>query len=253
MALGFWKDGRRWAYSITYDEGLRDILEYALPAHREFGIPGHVCLVASQIGVPRDVPGSSYNGMMVLSEDEIRELVQQGWGVSCHSMTHSAITKENADYEVYESKSVLEERLGIPVDIFCVPGNNDSYPPSIPAARRAGYKAIMTIYDEVNTPQTDLMRLCRVPLHTQYPPPFYSAFDPYKRIHQAIDLGGWIIDYCHCPIPGKPIHPWKDCTLEQLVERFETITRIGGDDVWLAEPGEVVRYILERRRTGDSQ
>ncbi|NCO93253.1 MAG: hypothetical protein GW880_18220, partial [Armatimonadetes bacterium] len=61
-----WKDGKRWVYSITYDEGCAALLEHAVPLHREYGIPGHVCFVASQVGVVRDVPGSSYDGMMIL-------------------------------------------------------------------------------------------------------------------------------------------------------------------------------------------
>ena len=243
-----WKGGKRWAYSITYDEGCRALLEHALPVHRRYGIPGHVCLVASQVGVPRNVPGSSYDGMMILSREELRMLSREGWGTSCHSMTHAATTPENAEVEVAQARKVLEDATGLPVRLFCVPGNNDGYPPALSVAARAGYRAILTLYDDVNTPETDLMRLCRVPIHVEYPPPFYSRFDPYKRIHQAIDRGGWIIDYCHCPLPGRAIHPWKDCTLEQLEERFATVRRIGGEDVWLAEPNEVVEFLSERRR-----
>ena len=51
-------------------------------------------------------------------------------------------------------------------------------------------------------------------------------------------------------MPGKPIHPWKDCTVEQLAERFETVRRLGGDEVWLAEPNEVVEYIRMSREKG---
>ena len=242
-----WPHGKRWVYSITYDEGCAALLEHAVPVHRRFGIPGHVALLASQIGVPRNVPGSSYDGMMILSRDQIHALAREGWGVSCHSMTHVWIVAENAECEVVESRRVLEETLGMPVRIFCVPGDNSGYPASLAVAARAGYHAILTIYDDVNTPQTDLMRLCRCPLHTEYPPPFYSAFDPYKRLHQAMDCGGWAIDYCHCPMPGKAIHPWKDCTLEELAERFATVRRVGGDDVWLAEPNAVVEYLRTAR------
>jgi peptidoglycan/xylan/chitin deacetylase (PgdA/CDA1 family) len=239
-----WPHNKRWVYSITYDEGCEALLEHALPVHRRIGVPGHVALVASQIGVPRDVPGSSYDGMTILSRDQIHMLAAEGWGVSCHGMTHAAITPETAEYEVVKARQTLEDALGMPVGMFCVPGNNDSYPAARDVAERAGYRAVMTIYDDINTTSTDLMRLCRCPLHTEYPPPFYSAFDPYKRLHQAIDAGGWVIDYCHCPMPGAPVHPWKDCTLEQLAERFETVIRVGGDDVWLAEPNEVVGFLL---------
>ncbi len=242
-----WKNGKRWVYSITYDEGCADLLKHALPLHRKFKIPGHVALVASQIGVPRNVPGSSYHGMMILSKEELQMLGAEGWEVSCHSMTHATITDQNAQFEVVESRKVLENSLGRPVTMFCVPGDNTCYPPALAVAREAGYNSIMTIYDQVNVFDTDLYRLGRCPLHTEFPPPFYSMFDPYKRIHQAIDLGGWIIDYCHCPMPGKPIHPWKDCTTAELEKRFETVVRVGGNDVWLAEPNEVVAYLLKQR------
>jgi len=246
-----YKNGKRWVYSITYDEGCADLLKYALPIHRQFGIPGHLALVATQIGVPRNVPNSTYDGMMILSKNEIHMLRDEGWNVSCHSMTHDFINEGNAQYEVVDSKKALEDALQIPVSMFCIPGDNDNYPASKAVAEKAGYNSILTIYDEVNKIDADLYRLGRCPLHSEYPPPFYSAFDPYKRIHQAIDCGGWVIDYCHCPMPGKPMHPWKDCTTEELAERFETVLRLGGDEVWLAEPNEVVSYLLEQRKENE--
>jgi hypothetical protein len=200
--------------------------------------------VSSQIGVPRNVPGSSYHGMMILSKAEIHGLVREGWGVSCHSLTHCGVTDENAQTEVVEAKRVLEEALELPITIFTVPGTNDGHPPARKVAAQAGYKAILTIYDRVNTQDSDRMSLGRVPLHTEYPGPFFSVFDPYKRIHQAIDWGGWIVDYCHCPMPDKPIHPAKDCTTQELEERFQKVKEIGGNDVWLAEPNEVVNWLL---------
>jgi hypothetical protein len=242
-----WKDGKRWVYSITYDEGCAALLDHALAVHRRHGVPGHVALVASQVGVPRDLPGSSYHGMMILTRDELNALASEGWGISCHSMTHCGVREDNAQYEVVESKGVLENATGMPVSMFCVPGDNTGFPASRDVAAQAGYTSIMTIYDRVNPSDCDLLALGRVPLHTEYPAPFFSVFDPYKRLHQAMDSGGWVIDYCHCPMPGKPIHPAKDCTIEELDERFETVRCVGGDDVWLAEPNEVVEYLLQTR------
>jgi len=235
-----WKHGKRWAYSISYDEGCADLLKFALAIHRRYGIPGHIAFVASQVGAARNVPGSSYDGMMILSKDEFQCLRKEGWGASCHGMTHALIDDQNVHYELYQSREVLTNALDYPIRLFCLPGDNTHFPIVHEHAARAGYRGNLTIYDEVNTERTDPMRLGRCPLHTQYPPPFFSAFDPYKRIHQAIDLGGWIIDYCHCPMPDKPIHPHKDCTTAELEERFKTIRRVGGEDVWIAEPNEVM-------------
>ncbi len=242
-----WKDGKKWVYSITYDEGCEDLLKYALPLHRKYGVPGHVALVASQVGVPRNCPGSSYDGMMILSKAQLHDLFQEGWGVSNHSLTHCGVTLENGGREVLEARQVLEETLGMAVPMFCVPGDNTGLPGALKYAEEAGVTSILTIYDRVNTRDTDLLHLGRVPLHTEYPGPFYSVFDPYKRIHQAIDAEGWIIDYCHCPMPDKPVHPAKDCTTQELEQRFEKVCEVGGDEVWLAEPNEVVDWILEQR------
>ena len=243
-----WKNGKKWVYSITYDEGFRLLLDHALPVHRRCGVPGHLALVASQIGVPRDVTGSTYNGMMILSVDEIAVLREEGWGVSCHGMNNVRITEGNLDEELAQSRERLAAALSYPVTMFCLPGDNGHFPIVHANAAAAGYHANLTLYDRINTIDSDLLSLGRVPLHTEYPPPFYSAYDPYKRIHQAIDHGGWIIDYCHCPMPGKALHPWKDCTLEELERRFSTVLEIGGSDVWLAEPNEVVEYIVEMRQ-----
>lgn len=243
-----WKYGKQWVYSITYDEGCELLLKHALPIHRKYNIPGHVALVASQIGGPHNVPGSSYDGMMILNRDELQMLVREGWGISCHGMNHIRITEDNVKEELFRSRSLLEEATGMPVTMFCLPGDNAHFQIVHDRGPAAGYVANLTIYDRVNSFDSDLMALGRVPLHTEYPPPFYSAYDQYKRIHQAIDAGGWIIDYCHCPTPGKAIHPSKDCTIEQLEERFATVCRIGGDDVWLAEPNEVVEHLLNQSR-----
>jgi peptidoglycan/xylan/chitin deacetylase (PgdA/CDA1 family) len=242
-----WKEGKSWVYSITYDEGCADLLKYVLPLHRKYGIAGHICLVASQIGVRRHVGSSSYNDMMILSKAEIRMLCKEGWGVSCHGMNHVMINDENIEEELYKSRLLLEKTLEMPIKIFCLPGDNSHHEIVKTHAEDAGYDAVLTIFDRINLLKSDLLAIGRCPLHTEYPPPFYSRYDPYKRIHQAIDHNGWIIDYCHCPMPGKPIHPAKDCTTEELEERFSTILKIGGNDVWLAEPTEAVEYILSKK------
>ena len=87
------------------------------------------------------------------------------------------------------------------------------------------------------------MKLGRVPLVSEFPPPFFSRFDPFRRIQQAAQSGGWIIDYCHCPMPGGPVHPAKDCALEELEQRFAAVLQLGGRDVWLAEVNEVVAHL----------
>ena len=137
-----WKDGKKWVYSITYDEGCEDLLKHALPLHRKYGVPGHVALVSSQIGVPRNCPGSSYDGMMILSKAQLRDLFAEGWGMSCHSLTHCGVTLENGPREVVEAKQVLEHALDMAVPMFCVPGDNTGHPGALKYAAEAGFTSI---------------------------------------------------------------------------------------------------------------
>ncbi len=86
----------------------------------------------------------------------------------------------------------------------------------------------------------------RVPIHERYWGVFDSAFDAHKRIRQAQDAGGWIVDYCHCPLE-KAVHDYKDCTAAHHRERLEAIVSEGGDRCWYANPDEVVDYRYMRR------
>jgi len=236
-------NGKKWAYSITYDEGCSLLLKHVLPLHRKYNIPGHIALVANEVGKKRNIRGSHYNGLNILNKHQIQSLVKEGWGVSCHSLTHRKITNVNARDEMLSSKIKLENLLELNINIFCIPSNNDSFPVVKSHAKKFKYSAVMTIYDNINLINGNLLKLNRIPLHSYYPKPFYSAFDPFKRIIQAKRRNGWIIDYCHCPTPGKPIHPNKDCTLEQLEARFKAIAEFNDNDLWLEEPNKIVKFL----------
>ena len=239
-----WKYGKRWVYSITYDEALVELHRFAIPIHEECGIPGHVEAVASQLGQVRAIGTSSYNGFHHMSGGEMRELVDLGWGVGNHSWSHEVITPETVEQEVGHAKTVLEDAVGAPVDLYCAPGNNANMADHVlEACRRHGYLGAMSLTDALNRPGDELFWINRTALHDHYYAPFFSEYDPYRNIRHAQADGGWIIDYCHCPLE-EPVHPNKDCTHVQLRRRFETILSEGGSDVWCAVPEEVVYYHL---------
>ena len=67
-----WKYGKRWVYSITYDEALADLHRFAVPMHEEYAIPGHVELLVGQMGEIRKAGNSSYNGYRHMNAGELR-------------------------------------------------------------------------------------------------------------------------------------------------------------------------------------
>ena len=242
-----WKYGKRWVYSITYDEALADLYRFAIPMHEEYGIPGHVEVVVGQMGEIRNIGNSSFNGYRHMNADELRDLLARGWGVGNHSWSHEIITPETVDREIGEAKQVLEVALSESIILYCSPGDNTNMADHVlEACRRYGYLGAMSLTDALNLPDDELFWINRTPLHDHYYPPFYSAYDPFRNVRQAQETQGWLIDYCHCPLETA-VHPNKDCSEAQLRQRLETVRAEGGDTVWCAVPEEALSYHLMRR------
>ena len=242
-----WKYGKRWVYSITYDEALADLHRFAVPMHEEYGIPGHVEVVVGQMGEIRNIGNSSFNGYRHMNRTELRDMLARGWGVGNHSWSHEVITPDMVDREIGQAKAVLEEALGESIIFYCSPGDNTNMADHVlEACRRYDYLGAMSLTDALNLPGDELFWINRTALHDHYYPPFYSAFDPYRNIRHAQEVQGWIIDYCHCPLETA-VHPNKDCSEAQLRRRIETVLSEGGDAVWCAVPEEALSYHLMRR------
>ena len=186
-----WKYGKRWVYSITYDEALADLHRFAIPMHEEFGIPGHVEVVVGQMGEIRNIGSSSFNGYRHMNADELRDLLARGWGVGNHSWSHEVITPDTVDKEIGHARQVLEEALGEPIILYCSPGDNTNMADHVlEACRRYGYQGAMSLTDALNLPGDELFWINRTPLHDHYYPPFYSAYDPFRNIRQAHATAG---------------------------------------------------------------
>lgn len=250
-----WKGGCTFAYSITYDEGFEDLLAHALPVHRRYGIPGHLVMVAGQLGQIRRVPSSTYDGLYRhLSGSQLRELLQEGWSVGDHSLTHGDLNQDPFG-EVITSKRILEEAIGEPVNLFHLPGADFSYAPAARLIDQAGFLAVFFCDDRVNESDPDLMSLGRCLVYVREGQPWHAlydlfprVYDPYHRLHEARASGGWLIDVTHLVAPDPPAL-WKDTTPALLEARFDCLRRVGAGAEWAAEPKEIVDYILMRRAT----
>lgn len=238
-----WRGAKRWVYSITFDEALVDLHRFAVPILEEYHCPGHLEVVVGQMGEVRKIFDSSYNGMRHMNAAELREMLAMGWGVGNHSWSHTLLNHANFDRELGQARQVLEDAIGEPVTIYCSPGNNENMSEDVlDSCRELGYLGAMSIYEALNRPEDrNLMWLNRVYLHENGPITHDAEFDPFRKILHAIKDGGWIIDYCHCPLE-QAVHPRKDCSAAQLRQRLQAVTEYGKEDVWLGKVEEVVDY-----------
>src|SRR2546422_7333052 len=97
--------------AITFDDGMRNNHEVALPILQELGIPATVYVTIGFIGGASPWIAAGGDGAMMTAE-QLRELAGAGWELGAHTMTHpdmSALDYDACLKEICESRNALEE------------------------------------------------------------------------------------------------------------------------------------------------
>jgi peptidoglycan/xylan/chitin deacetylase (PgdA/CDA1 family) len=110
---------------LTFDDGYRDLAQYAFPILEKHGFRATVFVVTDLIG--RDDEWLRCDGkspQALLTADEIRYWAARGIEFGAHSCSHADLTKLSPaalDHEVVGSRRALEALLGKPVRCFAYP------------------------------------------------------------------------------------------------------------------------------------
>jgi peptidoglycan/xylan/chitin deacetylase (PgdA/CDA1 family) len=129
-----------------------------------------------------------WDGLMTWAQ--IEALAEQGHEIGSHSMTHSLLPQcsdDELEYEVGESKRVLESRLGVEAESFCYP-NGDCDARTIDAVRRAGYRQAVTTRWGSNAPGCDPFTLRRCDMDASHVADRRGAMSAARL---AWRLSGW--------------------------------------------------------------
>ncbi|HTF58030.1 MAG TPA: polysaccharide deacetylase family protein [Planctomycetota bacterium] len=141
------REGRpipRGAVAVTFDDGYRDLMEFALPVLKEFRIPAAFFMVTGGIGATdawnkiEGVPNEP-----IMSWDDLKRLRDEGMTIGSHSATHEVLDglpESRLREEVEGSRRLLQERLGVPVRHFAYPQGRFS-PAAEAAVKAGGYDA----------------------------------------------------------------------------------------------------------------
>jgi peptidoglycan/xylan/chitin deacetylase (PgdA/CDA1 family) len=105
---------------ITFDDGFRDFYTHAFPVLTRYGFSATVFLPTAFI----NESGSNFKGGECLTWTQVRELKSAGVLFGSHTVNHPQLTTvkpRQLEVEVRESKRVIEDKLGCPVESFAYP------------------------------------------------------------------------------------------------------------------------------------
>jgi peptidoglycan/xylan/chitin deacetylase (PgdA/CDA1 family) len=155
QAFDFWHGRRtlpRRPIVISFDDGYRSQFLNALPVLRHQGWPGVLNLEFRNL-----------RRSWGLSPRRVRFLIDAGWEVDSHTLTHPDLTTLDAtrlQREVAGSRTELRRLFHVPVEFFCYPsGRYDSA--VLAAVRSAGYLGATTTRYGLATP-SEAYTLARV-------------------------------------------------------------------------------------------
>jgi peptidoglycan/xylan/chitin deacetylase (PgdA/CDA1 family) len=121
-----------------------DPVAAAIRAHKHTGTEGRAAILARLEGEAGAETVPEWAGLM--SWAQIDALATEGHEIGSHSMTHALLpecTDAAVDFEIGESRRLLQQRVRDPITSFCYP-NGDYDQRAIEAARKVGYECAVT-------------------------------------------------------------------------------------------------------------
>jgi peptidoglycan/xylan/chitin deacetylase (PgdA/CDA1 family) len=193
--------GRR-LIGLSFDDGYRAVVEHGHDVLRRHGFRATVFVVANAVDGRLTLPWDAEAGGAhpLLGWDEITALDRRSpFSFEAHSMSHPILprlTTSAARTQIRDSKSVLEERLGRPVQIFAYPGGWYGKRERALVAE-AGYSAACSCEPGVNTEHTDRFELRRMAISStdsllDFKAKVHGGHDappPLRRAYRRIKLG----------------------------------------------------------------
>jgi peptidoglycan/xylan/chitin deacetylase (PgdA/CDA1 family) len=138
---------------ITFDDGYRDVLEYAAPVLARLRMPATMYVITDRTS--RDRPFLGWAGLKALERD--------GFDIGSHTVDHVDLTTLDAHdlrYQLRGSKWALERGLGHPVPWLAYPFGAENARVAADA-RRVGYLLAVTERPGSDQPADDPLELRR--------------------------------------------------------------------------------------------
>ena len=113
------------SFAITFDDGFRSVFNMAFPVLSEYGCKATIFLTTGKNGpISGDSRLPQASGREMLSWNEIEEMTDAVFEPAAHTLTHPDLTRLDDEMiydEAFQSKEIIEQRLGRKADLFAYP------------------------------------------------------------------------------------------------------------------------------------
>jgi len=159
---------------ITFDDGIENFRTNVCPILKKYGMTATFFIPTAYINDDRQQPRynglAGYSAFKMLSWQDLREMVDEGFEIGAHTHTHLKISQQNrscAKEEIERPKQILEDKLGTPVRSFAYPfGRSDAFAPwTRDLLADAGYTAGCTMMSRALNQKDDLLELPRTDIN----------------------------------------------------------------------------------------
>ncbi len=264
VSVNTWANGKKAAFSFTFDDGLISQYQYVRPIMNSFGFNATYYVITS---VVTDNPPIIYR---YDTWPHFQELAAEGNEIGAHTVTHNDLSQmpvgdENTPgtiaYELYQSKKKIEEKIPGQKCItaaypFC------TYNDSVRMVAQRYFQAGRSCGSYTNSPNIygmDWYSLGSSDIRFDQPRTNLSddqdEFNSYVNIlqNQLIPGGKWTVFLAHEVLPFSDIASgaanayYYPVSTEWLTQLCQWIKQRSDDgSIWVATLGNVTRYIKER-------
>ena len=138
---------------LTFDDGHISNYRLALPVLQKFGFSATFFIIAQRIGSPHH-----------MGKAELNELCKAGMEIGSHGLTHTylpELSTEEVEYELSESRNIIEHTVKEPVTSFAYPGGHYN-PQILDSMRKSSYTTAASCIVGRNSLETDPYLLRRL-------------------------------------------------------------------------------------------
>ncbi|MBI5653671.1 MAG: polysaccharide deacetylase family protein [Chloroflexi bacterium] len=147
--------------ALTFDDGYMDNYQYAFPVLKKYKFTATFNVITDFIDGKR--PG-------YMTWNNLEELAMEGMEIGSHTISHPDLNRKSRAFQLNEiagSKTIIESRIGTPVQTFTYPaGNYDAT--TLDVLRQAGFVAALSEIQGTRQSTDNLLELRRIRIRGSY-------------------------------------------------------------------------------------